>query len=196
MSAPDEKTMLLRYLQATRDALLWKLDGLSEYDVRRPMTPTGTNLLGLVKHCAGVEFGYFGSTFGRDPEDAPAWLDAFDDDPLVDMWVPASETRADIVELFRASWKNTGAVVEELGLDAAGRVPWWPEERAVITVRQAIVHVTMDLTRHAGHADIIREGIDGAAGLRADGSNLPYDDAARWREHHDRIERAAREAGA
>ncbi|GAA3411686.1 DinB family protein [Streptosporangium vulgare] len=196
MSAQDEQAMLLRYLQTTRDSLLWKLEGLTEYDVRRPMTPTGTNLLGLVKHCAGVEFGYFGRTFGRDPEDAPAWLDEFDDDPQIDLWVPASETRADIVGLFTASWKNTGAVVEELGLDAVGRVPWWSGERAVITVRQAIVHVSMDLTRHAGHADIIREGIDGAAGLRADNSNLSHDDPLKWQEYYDKVERAAREAKA
>ena len=57
--------MLHRYLRMASDALLWKLDGVSEYDVRRPCTPTGTNLLGLVKHLAIVELGYFGDTFGR-----------------------------------------------------------------------------------------------------------------------------------
>jgi hypothetical protein len=62
---PNPKADLLRYLQDGRDALLWKLDGLSEYDIRRPLTPTGTNLLGLVKHIASVELGYFGDTFGR-----------------------------------------------------------------------------------------------------------------------------------
>jgi Protein of unknown function (DUF664) len=56
----DPKATLHMYLQRARDALLWKLDGLSEYDIRRPMTPTGTNLLGLVKHLAGIEFGYLG----------------------------------------------------------------------------------------------------------------------------------------
>ena len=59
------KAKLHEYLQTGRDALLWKLDGLSEYDVRRPVVPTGTNLLGLVKHVASVEAGYFGATFGR-----------------------------------------------------------------------------------------------------------------------------------
>ena len=61
---PDlKKAELSRYLQAAREALVWKLEGLSEYDVRRPMVPTGTNLLGLVKHLANVEAGYFGATF-------------------------------------------------------------------------------------------------------------------------------------
>ena len=61
----DPKADLHSYLQTARDTVLWKLDGLSEYDVRRPLTPTGTNLLGLVKHLATVELGYFGDTFGR-----------------------------------------------------------------------------------------------------------------------------------
>jgi uncharacterized damage-inducible protein DinB len=60
MTGSDPKADLHRYLQDAREALLWKLAGLSEYDVRRPMVPTGTNLLGLVKHVASVELGYFG----------------------------------------------------------------------------------------------------------------------------------------
>jgi hypothetical protein len=63
------------YLQEARDALLWKLEGLSEYDIRRPMTPTGTNLLGLVKHCAGIELGYLGETFARPSGEPLPWLD-------------------------------------------------------------------------------------------------------------------------
>jgi len=65
MASFDPKADLRRYLQDARDALLWKLEGLSEYDIRRPLVATGTNLLGLVKHQAGVEMGYFGATFGR-----------------------------------------------------------------------------------------------------------------------------------
>src|SRR4028119_1039072 len=61
-----------RYRTTTREALLWKLDGLSEYDVRRPLTPTGTNLLGLVKHLTITEAWYFGEGFGRPvPETMP-----------------------------------------------------------------------------------------------------------------------------
>src|SRR2546429_9372199 len=65
MTGSDPKADLHRYLQAGRDALLWKLEGLSEYDIRRPMVRTGTNLLGLVKHVASVEAGYFGPPVGR-----------------------------------------------------------------------------------------------------------------------------------
>ena len=73
MTGSDPKDHLRHYLQIARDALLWKLDGLSEYDVRRPLTPTGTNLLGLVKHVASVEFGYFGDIFGRPSEEPLPW---------------------------------------------------------------------------------------------------------------------------
>ncbi|MDF2443155.1 MAG: hypothetical protein JWR01_1358, partial [Subtercola sp.] len=61
----DEKETLHGYLRIRRADLLGKLDGLSEYDARRPLTPTGTNLLGLVKHVASVQLGYFGEVFGR-----------------------------------------------------------------------------------------------------------------------------------
>ena len=76
MTGWDPKTDLHRYLQDAREALLWKLDGLAEYDVRRPLTPTGTNLLGLVKHLASVELGYFGETFGRPSDEPLPWFDA------------------------------------------------------------------------------------------------------------------------
>ena len=75
MPVTDPKDDLRRYLQRGREALLWKLDGLSEYDVRRPLVPTGTNLLGLVKHVASVESGYLGETFGRPFPEALPWLD-------------------------------------------------------------------------------------------------------------------------
>src|SRR6266576_2193571 len=87
----DEKDDLQRYLKSARDALLWKLDGLSEYDVRRPLVPTGTNLLGLVKHVAYVTTGYFGLVFDR-PFDEPE--PPFDEaNPNADMWATPDESR-------------------------------------------------------------------------------------------------------
>jgi len=85
MTTSDPKTDLHRYLQAGREALLWKLDGLSEYDVRRPLVPTGTNLLGLVKHVASVEAGYFGDTFGRPFGEPLPWFEE-GAAPNADMW--------------------------------------------------------------------------------------------------------------
>src|SRR3954470_19112679 len=120
----DMKADLHRYLQLARDALVWKLDGLTEYEMRRPMVPTGTNLLGLVKHVASVELGYFGETFGRPPDRELPWY-ADGVDPNADMWATADESRAEIVELHRYSAAHSDATIEALPLDARGEVPWW-----------------------------------------------------------------------
>ncbi len=67
-------------LREVREAMLWKLEGLSEYDARRPLTSTGTNLLGLVKHLSITEASYFGEVFGRPfPERLPWWDDDADE---------------------------------------------------------------------------------------------------------------------
>jgi uncharacterized damage-inducible protein DinB len=187
----DPKETLLRYLQIARDAIVWKLDGLSEYDVRRPLTPTGTNLLGLVKHLASVESGYFGGTFGRPwPEQLPWHSD--DADPNDDLWVTPEESREDVVDFYRRVWAHAAETFERCDLDTVGRVPWWRPERAEVTLHAILVHMIAETNRHAGHADILRETIDRQAGLRADNTNLPddYD----WPAHHARVERAARAA--
>lgn len=194
MSDPDEKATLHRYLRNDRDALRWKLDGLGEYDIRRPLTPTGTNLLGLLKHVAGVAAGYLGETFDRPfPEPLP-WYDEGNGDPNGDMWATADESRADIVGLYERAWAHADATIDALPLDAVGHVPWWPEERRTVTLHRVLVHVVAETSRHAGHADIVRELIDGSAGLRAGNDNLPPGDRQFWQEHHDRVESAAHRA--
>ncbi|MFI6562783.1 DinB family protein [Streptomyces sp. NPDC050534] len=194
MTPPDFKADLLRYLRDARSALLWKLEGLSEYDVRRPLTPTGTNLLGLVKHVTFVELGYLGDTFGR-PSGVPSpWAaPACTDDPNADMWATADELREDVVARYREAWAHADATVEALPLDAQGHVPWWPSDNDM-TLHHALVRVLADTQRHAGHADILRETLDGAVGMRDDNSSLPTDDAAWWKEYRDRLERTAEEA--
>ncbi|MGN6575804.1 MAG: DinB family protein [Nocardioides sp.] len=169
------KAALHEYLQVSREALLWKLDGVSERDLRMPRTPTGTNLLGIVKHMANVEIGYFGDTFGRTwptPGEQVSEAD-FETDPQADWYATESESSDQIVDLYRRVWTFADATIDELDLDAVGRVPWWHEDRNEVTLAHIMVHVLVDLTRHVGHADILREGIDGAAGVRAQGSNLP-----------------------
>ncbi|MFI7341143.1 DinB family protein [Streptomyces sp. NPDC050085] len=187
MSESDQKKDLLRYLQDARDALLWKMEGLSEYDVRRPLTPTGTNLLGLVKHVTGVELGYLCDTFGR-PHDVPQGA------PKDDSFAAADESREAIVERYRRAWTHTDASVAELPLDTVGTVPWWPKERAEVTLHHVLVRVLGDTQRHAGHADILREGLDGAAGWLVNNDSLGTHDPAERLEYHDRLERIAREA--
>ena len=190
----DPKADLKRYLQNSREALLWKLDGLSEYDVRRPLTPTGTNLLGLVKHVASVEAGYFGDTFGRPfPEPLP-WIKD-DAETNADMWATATESRDDIVGLYHRVWAHSDATIDALPLDALGQVPWWPSERREVTLHRILIHLTTETYRHAGHADIVRELIDGAVGMRVDATNIPAESAEWWENYRNRLELVAREAG-
>ncbi|SDK15663.1 DinB family protein [Streptomyces indicus] len=196
-SSPKED--LLEYLQAARDALVWKLDGLSEYDARRPLTPTGTNLLGLVKHLAGVELGYFGDSFGRPyfRENPPAWwYTQGSEDPHADMWATPDESREEIVGLYRAAWAHADGTFAAYGLDAIGQVPWWPEHRRATTLHHLVVRVLTDTHRHAGHADIVRELIDGSVGWAEGKSDLPVTEAAAWQAHRERVERAAKAAEA
>jgi uncharacterized damage-inducible protein DinB len=194
MTGSDPKADLRRYLQAAREALVWKLEGLSEHDARRPMVPTGTNLLGLVKHVAGVEAGYFGETFDRPfPEPLP-WMDE-DAEPNADMWATAEESRDQILGLYRRVWAHSDATIHALSLDVVGKVPWWPRERREVTLHRILVHMIAETHRHAGHADIVRELIDGTVGLREGNDNMAPGDQAWWEDYRSRLERAARKAG-
>lgn len=187
----DQKQIMHRYLTIQRDALLAKLDGLGEREVRWPMTRTGTNLLGLVKHVASVELGYFGEVFDRPSNVALPW---FDDGAEInaDMWATADESREEIVTLYQQAAVHADATIEALSLESPGLVPWWPPERQHVTLQQIMVHVSVEMARHAGHADILRELIDGSAGNK-DG-NLPDQPAEEWDAYRERLENAAAEA--
>ena len=188
----DLKGDLLGYLQRGREAVVWKLEGASELDVRRPLTPTGTNLLGLVKHLASVDAGYLGEVFGRPfPEPIP-WAE--DDDVNADMWATAEESREELVALYRRVWAHGDETVAALDLDATGLVPWWPEERRHPTLSRVLVHLTAETHRHAGHADIVRELVDGAAGMLPEVSNLGAEDPGDWAAHRARVQAAAEAA--
>jgi hypothetical protein len=178
----EVKSDLHRYLQDARDALLWKLGGLSEYEVRRPLVRTGSNLLGVVKHVAGVEIGYFGDTFNRP---YAGWVPSFIDEtvPNSDMWATAEESRDQIAAMYRSVWAHSDTTIDELALDAPGRVPWWPAERNQVTLQHIMVRVTAETSRHAGHADILRELVDGSAGWLERSDNLPDGDADWWRTY-------------
>jgi uncharacterized damage-inducible protein DinB len=186
----DAKAALHHYLVQLRSDLLATLDGLDEYDVRRPLTPTGTNLLGLVKHVAYVQLAYFTVVFGRPagrvfPHEVPGGAD--DDD----LWVPAHESRADVVALHDESARRADETIAELPLDAPGRVPWWRPESADVTLARILAHVAVETARHAGHADILREGLDGRAGQRPGDVNVPGRTREEWAAYCAVIESAA-----
>jgi uncharacterized damage-inducible protein DinB len=187
------KTNLHAYLRGAREALVWKLDGLSEYDARRPLTPTGLNLLGLVKHVASVDVGYFGECFGRPFGEPLPWFDD-DAEPNADFWVPADVTRADVLGLAERAWAHSDATIEALPLDAVGHVAWWGDGGADVTLHRLLVHMATETHRHAGQADILRETIDGAVGLLPRAPNLPDVDAEWWPAYVARVEEAARAA--
>ncbi|WP_418275569.1 DinB family protein [Isoptericola jiangsuensis] len=171
---PGTKQMLLHYLHDVRTALRWKCEGLSERELRMPRTSTGTNLIGLVKHAAGIEIGYFGETFSRawpTPDEVP-WLDDFDDDPNADLYLSADESSRGILDLYGRVAEFADSTIADLPLEAHGHVPWWGD-RGDVTLHRVILHVITDLSRHAGHADVLREEIDGAVGLIPRATNIP-----------------------
>ncbi|MEO6701966.1 MAG: DinB family protein [Jatrophihabitantaceae bacterium] len=178
-------------LRWVRQSLLSTLDGLSEYDVRRPLTRTGTNLLGLVKHLSITEARYLGDIFGRP---FPATLPRFDDPGYANrdhLWVTEHESRADIIAGYQRACSHADATIDALPIDAAGIVAWWP--RPAVKLFNVLVHVLTETNRHAGHADILREQLDDAVGagpaMASEGGDVD------WQAHRSRIEQAARDAG-
>ena len=152
----DEKTILLAALQSHREVMLWKLEGLSDKEIRRPMVPSGTNLLGLVKHLANAEYGWFCETFGRPTEP----LTDISQDPEADMRAAGGEATDEIVAFYRRAWAAADAAILELPLDGTGT----SYSGNIVSLRWVLVHMIEDTVRHAGHADILRELIDGGTG--------------------------------
>ena len=147
-------------LDRHRDVVLWKLDGLDDEQLRRPMTPTGTNLLGLVKHLAAVEYGWFCETFGREIEAIP-----FDEnDPDADARGGPRESTEDVLGFYARARSAADQVIEELPVEATGTA-WFGE---AVSMRWVLIHMIEETARHAGHMDILRELIDGATGDHPD----------------------------
>ncbi|GIH16974.1 DinB family protein [Rugosimonospora africana] len=178
---------LHRYLQQSRENVLASLDGLSEYDIRRPMTPSATNLLGLVKHLAGVELSYLGDCVGRPSPVRLPWVEDESIWDSADMWATAEQTREELVALYRTAWQHSDRSIGELGLEAPATVPWWPEDRRETTLGSLLTRVVAETAQHAGHADIVRETIDGRAGR----DHADIGDAEWWTRHLERVQQAA-----
>jgi uncharacterized damage-inducible protein DinB len=152
----DEKTSLHVALQRHRDVVLWKIEGLGDDQLRRPMTPSGTSLLGIVKHLAAVEYGWFCSTFGREMEPMP-----FDEeDPEADLRISPDETTADVVAFYNRACRAADEAIDEVGIEELGTA-WFGD---LVSMRWVLIHMVEETARHAGHMDILRELIDGATG--------------------------------
>ncbi len=182
----DLKEELQRKLQASRAALLAKLDNLSEYDRRRPMTPTGTNLLGLVKHLAGLEYGYLGESFKRPAPERMSWIEDGSIWQGADMWAKPEESTEYITGLYRRACAHSDGTIAALDLEAPGSVAHWPEDRRDTTLGVLLTRMVAETAQHAGHADIIRELIDGKGGPDQDDFDEPT-----WREYIAQVQAAA-----
>jgi hypothetical protein len=182
----DLKDELHRKLQNSRAVLLSKLDGLSEYDRRRPMTPTGTNLLGLVKHLAGLEYGYLGESFGHPAPEKMSWIEDGTIWQGADMWAKPDESSEYIVGLYQRACAHADSVILALDLEAPGSVAHWPADRRETTLGVLLIRMVDETAQHAGHADIVRELIDGKGG--PDQGDF---DETTWREYLAKIQAAA-----
>jgi uncharacterized damage-inducible protein DinB len=152
-----ERDALTQQLDFHRATLLSKLDGLDDESLRRPMTASGVSLLGLVKHLAETEHGWFVKIYARLPEPD---LYSTDDDPDAEFRVGPDEAADTLVGQYLRSCERARAVVAAGGLDDVVPTPWGAE----VNLRAILVHMVQETARHNGHADIIREAIDGVTG--------------------------------
>jgi Protein of unknown function (DUF664) len=178
---------LLRYLQQGRDSVLRGLEGLDEYDSRRPLTPSGSNILGLVKHLAGIETMSLGECVGRPSPLQLPWVDDGSIWDGADMWATPDQSREYIVGLYRQAWKHSDESVEALSLEAPAHVPWWPVEKQDTTLGHLLVRLVAETAQHAGHIEIMRESIDGQGSRDHD----DIGDAAFWSGYVTRVQAAA-----
>ena len=181
MLQADEKALLLTHLRIAQQDLLWKLEGLSDEQLRRPMTKTGTNLVGIVKHLAGVTAEYLCSSFGREREYFPWEADNSELWYGGDMWAMPDESPADIIDAYRRACAAGNESINTLDLDATGK----HHVGVTVSLRWMILTVLGDTLRHAGHADILREGIDGRIGM-SELLSEPVDDEY-WEKFHARM---------
>ncbi|MFI2205568.1 DUF664 domain-containing protein [Streptomyces sp. NPDC020192] len=121
----------------------------------------------------------------------PRWDDAAERG--ADMWVTEHETREETIDRYRRAGEHSDATITALTIDSPGYVPWWP--RPEVKLFDILVHVLTETSRHAGHADILREQLDGATGTAAEYAH-PQREAAFWDARRTTIERAAGAAAA
>lgn len=151
-----EKESLHASLNRHREVVLWKIEGLDDEQLRRPMTPSGTSLLGLVKHLGAVEYGWFCTTFGRQTERLPF----SDEDPEADLRVTPDESSEHVLAFYARARAAADQVIVELDLEDRGTA-WFGSD---VTLRWVLIHLVEETARHTGHLDIVRELIDGAVG--------------------------------
>ena len=155
----SEREMLRAFLDYQRATLAMKCEGLDDEELRQQSMPPSTlSLLGLVRHLAEVERAWFRRVF--DDNDAPmVWSDEVDFQAAYDA---SGSTRAEAFAAWEAEVENSRRIEREArSLDLAGHQPRWQED---VSLRMVMVHVLLEYGRHNGHADLLREGVDGTVG--------------------------------
>ncbi len=143
----------LAFLNFNRECVLKKTDGLDEEQLRRVLVPTGTNLLGLVKHLAAAERYWFGLHLaGITPPKGTSH----------GMRVPRTSTAEAVISDYRAAIAQSNRAIIAAGDPQALLARRVSGQR--LTLRWLLAHMTSETARHAGHADILREQIDGVTG--------------------------------
>ena len=143
----------LAFLAFARHSVLKKADGLSDEQVRRVMVDSGTSILGLIQHLAGAERYWFGHHVGGAEVGA---------DDSLSMVVPAERAAVDVIADYRAAIEESDHAIRSAG-DPQAPVTV-PVDGTLHTLRWVLAHMTSETARHAGHADILREQIDGTTG--------------------------------
>ena len=156
--AGQEKEVLAGFLDHYRAAMLGVCQGLSDEDLRRSVVPSVTTLLGIVKHLAYVERGWFQENVANEPFDYPFP----EDDPDADFRVENDETADEIFELYRAACERSREALAMASLDDPILNP---KRSRDYNVRWVVVHMIEETARHVGQADIIREQLDGRTGF-------------------------------
>lgn len=155
----SERETLRAFLDYHRATLAMKCRGLTDEELRqRSMPPSTLSLLGLVRHMAEVERAWFRRVF-EDNEAPMVWSDVIDFQAAYDA---SASTRAEAFAAWEAEVETSRRIEEEAAsLDLAGHQPRWGED---VSLRMVMVHVLLEYGRHNGHADFLREGVDGTVG--------------------------------
>ncbi|MBV1853111.1 DinB family protein [Catellatospora tritici] len=155
----DEREMLRAFLDYHRATLAWKCDGLDDEQLRlRSMPPSTLSLLGLVRHMAEVERAWFRRVI--DGEDIGlVWSDSGDFQVAYDA---TGATRAEAFAAWQAEVEHSRRIEgEAASLDVTGYSKSWDED---VSLRMVMLHLIHEYARHNGHADFLREGVDGVTG--------------------------------
>lgn len=156
----DERATLEAFLDMMRAAVAGRLRGVSEQDARRSPVTSGTSLGGLIKHLTWVELEWFEQVLARTPQDQLPTPPSTDDDPDADFRLEDDQTVDGVLDAYQAQCTRSRHILAEFDLDDT--VPH--AHLGTVSARWVLVHMIEETARHAGHADIIREGLDGVRG--------------------------------